>query len=42
MNFTITETEVLRYIYGETNPAESKAIREELKKILPSKAIMIG
>ncbi len=32
MNSTITETEVLRYIYGETNPEESKAIREELKK----------
>jgi|GEM_PF-1267567 len=38
MNSTITETEVLRYIYGETNPSESKAIREELTKNLVLKS----
>ncbi|MBI1221852.1 MAG: hypothetical protein GC180_04535 [Bacteroidetes bacterium] len=34
MNFTINETEVLRFIYGECSSAESKAIAEELKKNL--------
>lgn len=32
MGITFTETDVLRYLYGETDPMESKAIREELKK----------
>jgi hypothetical protein len=32
MNLTITETEVLRYIYGDCTPPETLAIREELKK----------
>lgn len=34
MSFTITETEILRYIYGDCTPSETKAIREELKKNL--------
>ncbi len=34
MSNTFTESDVLRYLYGETNPAESKAISEELKKNL--------
>lgn len=38
MNFTITETEVLRYIYGDCTPPEMKAIREELKKNLALKS----
>lgn len=32
MSITFTETDVLRYLYEETNPTESKAIAEELKK----------
>lgn len=32
MNFTINETEILRFIYGECSSAESKAIAEELRK----------
>ncbi|TNE80802.1 MAG: hypothetical protein EP332_06160 [Bacteroidetes bacterium] len=32
MSNTFTETDILRYLYGETTPAENKAIAEELKK----------
>jgi len=38
MNKTFTETDVLRYIYDETDPKESKGIREELKKNLALKS----
>lgn len=34
MSSTFTETDILRFIYEETNPSESKAIREELRKNL--------
>ncbi|MDX5321272.1 MAG: hypothetical protein LPK45_09160 [Bacteroidota bacterium] len=32
MKITITETEVLRFIYGECSSSECKAVVEELKK----------
>ena len=38
MSSTFTETDVLRLIYGEANPAEAKAIHEELRKNLSLKS----